>query len=134
MTMTTPTADHSLGELVAQLSEHTSQLVRDELKLAQLEMSQKGKKAGIGLGLFGGAGLFAVYGVGCLIAAAVAGLAIPLPTWAAALIVGGALFLVAGIAALIGKKEVTNAVPPVPQEAMASIKLDLAAAKKGHGA
>ena len=133
MSTTTPTAgpspDSSLGELVSLLSEHTSQLVRDELRLAQVEMAQKGKKAGIGVGLFGGAGLFALYGVGCLVTAAVLGLAVPLPGWAAALIVGGALFVIAGLAALVGKREVTEAVPPVPKEALASIKLDVAAAK-----
>jgi uncharacterized membrane protein YqjE len=131
-TTITPTRDPSLGELVSQLSEHTSRLVKDEIKLAQVEMAAKGKKAGLGVGLFGGAGLFALYGVGCLVAAAVAALALVLPTWAAALIVAGALFVVAAIAALVGKREVSAAGAPVPTEALASIKLDVAAAKRSH--
>jgi uncharacterized membrane protein YqjE len=115
----------STGDLVSQLSEQTSRLIRDELRLAQLELSAKGKRAGAGAGLFGGAGLFALYGLACLVAAAVLGLANPLPAWAAALIVGAALFVVAGAAALVGKREITSATPPVPQEAIAGLKQDV---------
>jgi Putative Actinobacterial Holin-X, holin superfamily III len=70
-------ADHqepSTGELVRRLSEQVSVLVRDELKLAQLEMTRKGKQAGIGAGMLGGSGLIALYGVGCLLACAILGL------------------------------------------------------------
>lgn len=126
----TATQDASLAELVTQLSQQTSQLVRDELRLAQAELTAKGKKAGIGVGLFGGAGFLGAYGFGALVTAAVAGLAVPLDLWVAALIVGLVLFALAGVAALIGKKEVTAAVPPVPEEAIASIKLDLDAVKR----
>lgn len=127
---TTATQDASLAQLVTQLSQQTSQLVRDELKLASAEMSAKGKKAGIGAGLFGGAGILGAYGVGALVAAAIAGLAVPLNAWAAALIVAGVLFALAGVLALVGKKEVTAAVPPVPEEAIESVKLDLDAVKR----
>ncbi len=123
-------ADLPLGALVARLTEQTSQLVRDEIKLAQVEMAQKGKKAGIGVGLFGGAGVIGLYAVGCLVAAAVLALDLVLPSWAAALCVAGGLLLLAAVAGLIGKKQVTQAVPPVPQQALASVKLDVAALKR----
>ncbi|MGI8880613.1 MAG: phage holin family protein, partial [Jatrophihabitans sp.] len=121
----------SLGELVSQLSEQTSRLVRDELRLAQAEMTAKGKKAGIGAALFGGAGLMALYGVACLVAAAILALAGPVPDWAAALIVGGVLLAVGGVAALIGKRDVSQATPPVPAEAVAGLKQDLHTLKPG---
>jgi uncharacterized membrane protein YqjE len=117
-------ADQSTGDLVSQLTEQTSRLIRDELRLAQLELTAKGKRAGAGAGLFGGAGVFALYGLGCVIAAAILGLAGPLADWLAALIVGVVLFAIAGIAALIGKREVTAATPPIPQEAVQGLKAD----------
>lgn len=123
--------DASLGDLVSQMSEQTSRLIRDELRLAQAEMTAKGKKAGLGAGLFGGAGLFALYGIGALIAAAILGLAGPLPDWLAALIVGVVLLAIAGIAALVGKREVTQATPPLPTEAVAGVKQDVQALKPG---
>jgi len=121
----------SLGELVSQVSEQTSRLVREELRLAQLEMAAKGKRAGMGAGLFGGAGLFALYGLACFVAAAVLALAGPVADWLAALIVGAVLFAVAGLAALVGKREITSATPPVPQEAVAGLKQDVQTLKPG---
>lgn len=126
------TQDPSLGELVGRMSEQTSQLIRDELRLAQAEMAAKAKKAGIGAGLFGGAGLFAVYGVGCLIAGAVLGLAGPIPDWLAALIIGAVLLAVAGVSALVGKRKVAQAMPPLPQEAVEGIKEDVQTLKAGN--
>lgn len=120
----------SVGELVAHLSEQTSTLVRQELALAKAEMTQKGKAAGLGVGLFGGAGVIVVFGVGALVAAAIMGLALVVPGWLAAVIVGVALFVVAGIAALLGKKEVAQATPPVPQQTVASVKDDVDAVKE----
>jgi len=117
-------SDQSTGDLVSQLTEQTSRLIRDELRLAQLELTAKGKRAGAGAGLFGGAGVFALYGLGCVIAAAILGLAGPLSDWLAALIVGVVLFAIAGVAALIGKREVSAATPPIPQEAVAGLKAD----------
>jgi VIT1/CCC1 family predicted Fe2+/Mn2+ transporter len=130
MTTTAP-REQSVGELVSQVSEQTSRLIRDELRLAQLEMAQKGKKAGIGAGLFGGAGLFAAYGFGCLVAAAVLALAGPLSGWLAAVIVGVALFVVAAVIALVGKRKIVQAAPPVPTEAVSSVKADVQAIKSG---
>jgi hypothetical protein len=128
------TGDASLGALVSQMSEQTSKLVRDEVRLAQAELAAKGKSAGIGVGLFGGAGVFTVFGVGALVAAAILGLAQAVDGWLAALIVGAALIAIAGIAALAGKKEVTAAVPPAPTEAVDGLKQDVATIKSGSHA
>jgi uncharacterized membrane protein YqjE len=117
--------EHSTGELVKQLTEQVATLVRDELKLAQVEMTRKGKQAGLGAGLLGGGGLIALYGVGCLIACAIIGLSHVVQPWLAALIVGAALLAIAGVAALIGKGRIQQATPPVPTEAAASVKADV---------
>jgi uncharacterized membrane protein YqjE len=115
----------SAGELVKQLSEQVSGLLRDELKLAQLEMSRKGKQAGAGVGLFGGAGLIALFGLACLIACAVIAISGVLAAWLAALIVGVALLALAGLAALLGKGRLSKATPPVPKETAESLKSDV---------
>jgi uncharacterized membrane protein YqjE len=126
-------ADHaqpSAGELVKRLSEQVSVLVRDELKLAQLELTRKGKQAGVGAGMLGGSGLVAFYGVGCLLACAIIGLSRVVEPWLAALIVGAALLAISAIAALLGKARLQKAVPPVPQEAVASVKADISEIKE----
>ena len=115
----------SAGELVKHLSEQVSVLIRDELKLAEYEMTRKAKRIGRGAGMFGGSGLVALYGIGCLLAAAIIGLAGVLPAWAAALIVGGALLATAGLAALMGRSQVSKAVPPVPEQTVQSVKADV---------
>jgi|ERR1700735_1080366 len=115
----------STGDLTKLLSEQVSVLVRDELKLAQLEMTRKGKQAGAGIGMLGSGGLVALYGVGCLLASAIIAIAGALAAWLAALIVGAALLAVAGAAALLGKSRLQKATPPVPQEAASSIKADV---------
>jgi hypothetical protein len=121
-----PATDHrSTAELVKLAAEQISTLVRDELKLAQVELSQKGKRAGLGVGLFGGAGVVALYGVGALVAAVVIGLAAVVPAWLSALIIGVALLAAAGVLALLGKRQVGRAGPPVPQEAVAEVKADI---------
>jgi hypothetical protein len=115
----------TVAQLVVQTTELTSRLVRDEIRLAQLELAAKGKRMGMGIGMFGGAGVFAFYGTGVGIAAAVIAIALVLPAWGAALIVMGALFLLAGILALVGKGQFKRAVPPAPEQTMASVKQDL---------
>lgn len=117
--------DRPTGELVKQLTEQVSVLVRDELKLAQVEMTRKGKQAGVGIGLFGGSGLVALYGVGCLIACAIIAISGAVAAWLAALIVGAALLAVAAVAALIGKGRLQEATPPVPEQAVDSVKTDV---------
>jgi hypothetical protein len=115
----------STAELVKQLSEKVSRLVRDELKLASVEMTGKAKTAAKGAGLFGGSGILALYGGGCLVACAVIALAGVLRPWLAALIVGAALIVCAAIAALAGRGEVKKATPPIPSQAADSVKADV---------
>ncbi len=122
--------DASTGQLIGQLTEQISRLVRDEARLAQAEVSQKAKRLGVGAGLFGGAGLFAFFGLAVLIATAVLALALVLPAWLAALIVAVVLLAVAGALALVGKKDVDKGTPPVPSEAIASTKADIATVKE----
>jgi uncharacterized membrane protein YqjE len=117
--------DDSTAALVRQAAEQISRLVRDELALAKVEMTEKGKKAGVGAGLLGGGGLVALYGVAALLTAIVLGLAEAMPAWLAALIVAVLLFAVAGVLAVFGRKEVQQAAPPVPQEAVDSVKADI---------
>jgi MFS family permease len=118
-------AEASTGDLVKHLSEQVSRLIRDELKLAEYEMTAKAKRAGRGAGMFGGSGLLALYGIGCLLAAAIVGLAGVLPAWAAALIVGGVLLIIAGIAALLGKSQFGHAAPAIPEQTVQSIRADV---------
>jgi Putative Actinobacterial Holin-X, holin superfamily III len=117
--------DRPVGELVQELSQQTATLVRQEPQLAQLEMKEKGKRAGMGAGLFGSAGVVALYGGSALIAAVVLLLATALDPWIAALIVAMALFALAGILALTGKKQVEQAAPPAPEQAIVSTKRDI---------
>jgi hypothetical protein len=118
-------ADQSTAELVQRASEQVSRLVRDEIALAKAELAEKGKHAGIGIGLFGSSGVLAMYGVGAAIATLIIVFNLFLELWLAALIVTVALFLLAGILALIGKSQVTKAAPPEPSLAIASVKADV---------
>jgi membrane protein len=117
--------DRSVGDLVHALTQQTSALVRQEMRLAQVELQEKGKRMGMGAGMFGGAGLVALYGVGALIAAAIIGLGTLLEPWIAAVIVGAVLLAVAGILALTGKKQVDRGTPPLPEQAIESTKRDV---------
>jgi hypothetical protein len=111
--------------LVQKASEQLSRLVKDEIALAKAELTEKGKHAGIGVGLFGGGGVLALYGVGALFATLIIVLDLFLPLWLAALIITVVLFATAGVLALLGKKQVTQAVPPEPSAAIASAKADV---------
>ncbi|GAA2650131.1 phage holin family protein [Paractinoplanes durhamensis] len=128
--MTTHTEQQSTADLVRHMSEQVSTLVREELELARIEMVEKGKRAGIGAGLFGAAGTLALYGLGALFFTVGALLALVMPAWVAALIVTVLLFGSAGVAALIGKNEVAKAMPPEPEAAMASGKRDVETVKE----
>lgn len=128
----TRTSDEPVGALVHRLTEQVPQLIRSELRLAQAELTAKGKKAGIGLGMFSAAGLLAFLGLATLVATAVLGLAEVLPAWAAALVVAVVLLAGAGVAALAGRKEIEQAAPPQPQRAVAGVKEDLATIKGGR--
>ncbi len=119
-----PTANASIGELMSQLSTQTSRLVRDEMRLAQKEFQESAKHAGIGAGLFSVAGLFAFFGAATLIAAAVAALSLVLAVWASALIVGVVLFVIAGVAALVGRNQAREATPAAPRT-VETVKADI---------
>src|SRR3954469_24489048 len=123
-------ANASTGELIGQLTEQISRLVRDEARLAQAEVTQKAKRLGVGAGLLGGAGLVGFFGLAALVTTAILLLDIVLPAWAAALVVTVVLFAVAGVLALLGKKDVQEATPPVPTEAIASTRVDIATVKE----
>ena len=119
----------STRELVQDLSRQASTLIRQEMRLAQAELTEKGRHAGKGAGMFGGAGLIALYGVGALIAAAILGLATVIEPWIAAAAIGAGLLLIAGILALTGKKELDEAGPPKPEQALDSVQQDIATVK-----
>jgi uncharacterized membrane protein YqjE len=124
------------ADLISQASQQISTLVRDELALAKVELAEKGKRAGVGGGLLGGAGLFALYGFGLLIALAVVALDLVWPAWLAVLVVMVVVFAIAGLAALIGRGQLQRAVPPKPEQAVASLTADVdtvkAAVKEGR--
>ncbi|HZN17550.1 MAG TPA: phage holin family protein [Micromonosporaceae bacterium] len=122
-----PPAEQSTAELIQRASEQITRLVRDELRLARAELSDKGRTAGIGLGLLGGGGVVAMYGVAALLTALVLGLAEAMPAWVAALLVGAVLLAVAGVLALVGRGRVREAAPPVPEETVASVRRDIGA-------
>lgn len=117
-------SERSVAELTRDLSEQTAVLVRKELALATAEMKEKATHAGVGAGLFGGAAIVSLLAAGALVATAILGLAELVAPWLAALIVTVILFAVAGIAALVGKREVAEATPPKPQIAAHEVSVD----------
>jgi membrane protein len=127
--MSTDSQSRSIAELTKELTEQTSRLAQKEIELAKAEMSIKGKRLGIGAGAFGGAGLVAVLGLGTLVAAIVLLLATAMSAWLAALIVAVVLFAIAGVAALVGKKKVEEATPPLPEQTIETVKEDVEEAK-----
>jgi uncharacterized membrane protein YqjE len=127
--VTPPSGEEPLGALVHRLTEQVPELIRSELRLAQAELKEKGKSAGIGVGAFGAAGLLALYGVACLLAAAIIALALAVEPWLAALIVGVVLLAGAAVAGLLGKRKVATATPPAPERAISGLKEDVATVK-----
>lgn len=123
------TRDDSTAELLRRLSEQTTLLARQEVELAKLELAEKGKKAGTGAGMFGGAGALGLYALGALTAAAILALATAVAPWLAALIVAVVYGAIAGVLALSGKNKVQAATPPVPEQAIDSTKEDVRWAK-----
>jgi uncharacterized membrane protein YqjE len=121
--------DRPVGELLKELSTQTTTLVRQELELAKAEMAEKGKQAGLGAGMFGGAGLFALLALAALTTCVIAALATGMEVWLAALIVAVAYAAVAGVLALLGKQKTREAIPPAPEQAIESTKEDVQWAK-----
>ena len=121
--------ERPVAELLQELSEQTSTLVRQEMELARLELMQKGKRAGIGAGMFGGASMVGLYAIGAFTAAVILLLATAMSGWLAGLVVAAVYGLVAGGLALAGRSQVQKATPPVPQQATESVKEDVLWAK-----
>ncbi|MFE0256182.1 phage holin family protein [Streptomyces sp. NPDC059010] len=119
-----------VGDLVQRASQQLSELVRDEMRLAQAEMTQKGKRFGRGGGLFGGAGLVGVLTLQALVATVIAALSLSLDVWLAALIVTGVLAAVTALMAVLGKQQISKAAPPKPEQTMDSLKADMAEIKE----
>ena len=115
----------SVAELVNNLTEQASRLARQEVELAKAELTLKGKRAGLGAGMFGGAGLFGFYALGALVTAAILGLTHAVTPWLAALIVAGVLGLIASVVALMGARKVSQAVPPIPEQTVETVREDL---------
>jgi MFS family permease len=122
--------DASMAELARRLSEQTATLVRQEMHLAQAELKQKGKRAGIGAGLLGAAGVVGLAALGALVAALILVLGEAVAMWISAFIVAGGLAVVAGIVALMGKRQVSAAVPPKPEATIESVQADVAEIKE----
>jgi hypothetical protein len=116
--------DRPIGDLAKQLSEQVSRLVREELRLAELEMTRKGKRLGFGAAMFGSGGAIALYGVAAVLAAVILLLAKVMPAWGSALVVG-VLFVISATLAALGRKQVRGAAPPVPQQTVDSVKADV---------
>ena len=126
--------DPTLGALVHQLTQQVPDLIRSEMRLAQAEVAEKGKRAGVGIGMFSVAGLLAFFAIGTLITTAVLALALVVDAWLAALIVALVLLAAAAVAGLVGKNKVAAAAPPKPEMAMDGLKQDIATVKGGHRA
>ena len=126
------TETQTLGALVHQLSQQVPELIRSEIRLAQAEVAQKGKRAGVGIGMFSVAGLLAFFAFGSLVATAILALALVVDAWLAALIVALVLLAGAAVAGLVGRNKVAEAAPPAPERAIQGIKDDIATVKGDH--
>ena len=113
------------SELMRELTDQTTSLVRKEIELAKVELAEKGKKAGVGAGMFGAAALFGAGAFAAVTACLIWALSTAVVGWLAALIVGVVYAAIAGVLALRGKKQVQQATPPVPERAVDSTKEDL---------
>jgi len=124
--------DPTLGAPVHQLTQQVPELVRSEIRLAQAELTEKGKFSGIGVGMFGAAGVLTLFGTAALVTTVILALAQTLPAWASALVVGVVLLAAAAVTGLLGKREVTAATPAKPARAVEGIKEDLATIEGEH--
>jgi Putative Actinobacterial Holin-X, holin superfamily III len=120
----------SVPELMRQLSDQTATLVRQELELAKAELTVKGKRVGVGAGMFGAAGVFGLYALGALTGAVILALSLAMTAWLAALIVTVVYGAIAGALALSGKSNVQQGVPPVPEQTVETVKEDVEMAKQ----
>jgi putative superfamily III holin-X len=121
--------ERPVGELLRELSQQTTTLVRQELELAKAELAEKGKRAGVGAGLLTGAGVMGLAALGALTACFIAALSTAMETWLAALIVALVYAAIAGGLALVGKTRVREATPPAPEQTIETVKEDVQWAK-----
>jgi Putative Actinobacterial Holin-X, holin superfamily III len=121
--------ERPIGELLKQLSEETTRLVHQEIELAKAELTQKGKQAGIGAGLFGAAGAIGFLALAALTTCFILALDAAMPAWLAALIVAVVYGAITAVLALRGRAKVRQAVPPVPEQTIETIKEDVQWAK-----
>src|SRR5262249_55900328 len=117
--------DRSVADLLKQLSDQTATLVRQEFDLAKAELTVKGKRAGLGAGVLGGAGMFGLYALGALTACLILLLSTAMNGWVAALIIAAVYGAIAGVLALAGKSKVQAGVPPTPEQTVDSVKEDV---------
>nr|WP_300051832.1 phage holin family protein [uncultured Nocardioides sp.] len=126
------TQDQTLGALVHQLTQQVPELIRSEMRLAQAEVAQKGKRAGVGIGMFSVAGLLGFFAFGSIVATAILALSLVVDAWLAALIVALVLLVGAAVAGMVGKNKVAEAGPPAPERAIQGLKEDIATVKGDH--
>ncbi|HTU84640.1 MAG TPA: phage holin family protein [Solirubrobacteraceae bacterium] len=117
--------NRSTSELISDFTEQTTRLIHQEMALARTELTEKGTQAGIGIGLFGAAGILSLYGLGALTAGGILLLSTATKAWIAAVIVAAGILVVAGAAALIGKARLARVVPPVPEATIETAKQDV---------
>ncbi|KRF30569.1 phage holin family protein [Nocardioides sp. Soil805] len=132
MTDSRTTDDQTLGGLVHQMTQQVPELIRSEIRLAQAEVAEKGKRAGVGIGMFSVAGLLAFFALATLVTTAVLALALVVDAWLAALIVALVLLAAAAAAGVLGKNKVASAGPPKPERALEGVKEDIATVKGAH--
>ena len=123
--------ERGIGELLGDFANETTDLLGKEMELARAEIGIQVKRAGTGAGLFGAAAVFALLGLGALTACAIVALALVMDAWLAALIVGAAMLVVAGVFALAGRSKVKAVAPPVPERAIGEMKRDIASVQEG---
>ena len=127
--MSSKSPEPTLGGLVHDLTQQLPELIRSEMRLARAEVTEKGKRAGVGIGLFSAAGLLAFFALGTLVATALAN---TLPAWAAALIVAGVLLAAAAVVGVVGKNRAAEAAPAKPERAIVGLKADIATVRGGR--
>ena len=121
--------DRPVGELLKQLATETTTLVRQELELAKAELTEKGRKAGPGFGMWGAAGVLGLLALGALTAFFILALDGFMPNWLAALVVAAVYGAIAAVLYLTGKQRVEEATPVVPEQTIETLKEDVEWAK-----
>jgi uncharacterized membrane protein YqjE len=121
--------DRPVGELLKQLANETTTLVRQEIELAKAEFSEKGRKAGAGFGMWGAAGVVGLLALGALTAFFILALGSVMPNWLAALVVTIAYGVIAGVLYVTGKQRVDEAGPAKPEQTIETLKEDMEWAK-----